>query len=372
MGLTQARNYCYIFIFLAFSAHAAEYTFTSKIDKFTVDVSDGQATYNGEQVSSEPFKLIKPLFDFHLAEGCDKGLGKPDLTITRKRGDADEKRIVYIEKKIVSDGENCGDITGHGLYELPLHHNWFIENKNVTIGLKNAFSIYKDNMLVVAFEKVNGKWRNKDPQFATNWTYFEKFVEGMKQIPIDFRVHPAAAKAYTHFELRQDGRSFSFVKVGESTWAVKFPDSPWYSASGQLGFLEDMSAKVWTSQNSGMLSIVTDRSAAEEKRITAIRAAGEKWGPDSKIAFFTVLESDGESPNVIREIAAFLRNKPTDENYKAIVSALKNSHDPDLQNYLTKILRLKNPKGPTISPDDPDDVVKTKINAWLAWKKTLN
>ena len=140
-------------IFTGSYSSASEFTFTSKLDRFTVEVTDGRAVYNGHEVTSEPFKLIKPIFEHQLIEPCTLGLGKPDLTITRKRNDKEEKRIVYIEKQIVSDGKNCGEITGQGLYELPLHHNWFEGKKSVTINLKNSFSIWKSDLLVVDFEK---------------------------------------------------------------------------------------------------------------------------------------------------------------------------------------------------------------------------
>ena len=244
----------------AFGAYAAEFTFTSRLDHFVVEVNDNEVIYNGKPVDAEPFVYIKPLFDAQLETTCDPDMGRPDLTISRRRDNKEEKRKIYIEKKMISDGEHCGGVTGHGLYQLPLHHNWFEGKKNVTIGLGSAFSIWKDNLLISEFEKTSRGWRNKNPKFFTNWKFFEKFVDSMQKFPVDFRVHPLAAKESIGFELRQGDRKFGFFKVGEHTWAVQFPDSPWLAASGQFGFFDDMKPEIWLSPYVKSLDILADKT----------------------------------------------------------------------------------------------------------------
>jgi hypothetical protein len=278
---------------------------------------------------------------------------------------------LYIEKKIVSDGQNCATVDGHGLYQLPLHHNWFAEKKAVTIGLGDEFAIFKDNREVVRFKKVDGRWKSTDTKLFINWSFFEKFTDSVREFPIDFRAHLAAAKDYANFELRQGSRNFLFVKVAEKTWAVKFPGSPWLSASGQFGFFDDMNQNIWLSPYTQQLQIVQDKLLPSDKRIAAIRALNSFWGPDVKYTFHDVLMTGGDNVEVKREIAALLKTRPTDESFKILIDSLRVTEDRSYQETVTKVLRVRNPKGATIFSDDEDDVAAKKMADWVKWRATL-
>lgn len=351
---------------------ATEFTFISKLDKFTVDVTDNGAVFDGEPVGIAPFIYIKPLFDAQFEETCPNKIGRPDLTIKQKRGEKEETRIVFLESKIVSDGKNCGTITGHGVYQLPLHRNWFQGKKSITIGLGNSFSIWKDKKLVVEFEKSDFGWKNKNKDFFTNWEFFNNFIDATKDFPIDFRIHPSAAKEYTSFELRQGDRKFTFVKVGEVTWAVQFPGSPWLAASGKFGLFEDMSQKVWISPLEKTLRIIRDITASADSRIKAVRELSSRWGPDLNYVLREVLLTGGDNTDVKREIVGLLRTRPTDENFKVLVDTLKTTSDQAFLYHVTKALRARNPKGPIILETDLDDAVQKKVTEWIAWRKTLH
>lgn len=357
---------------ISFSANAAEYTFTSRLDQFTVDVTGSAATVNGESVSAEPFIFVKPLFDTQFEDECEGKMGRADLSITRKRGESEEKRLIYYDKKIVSDGKNCGELTGLGIYRFPLHKNWFEGKKSVTIGLGDSFSIWKDKKLIVEFEKQNGVWKNKDKKFFTNWEFFENFVQATKDFPIDFRLHPSAAKEFTNFELRQGSRTFSFVKVGESTWAVQFPGSPWLAASGQFGLFEEMSQKIWISPYEKTLQIISDTKATPDARIKAVRELSGRWGPDLNYVLREVILSGDDNVEVKKDIASLMRSRPTADNFKTLVDSLKTSSDQEFLGHITKVLRVRNPKGPVIVATDSDEDVQKKIKEWTAWRKTLN
>jgi len=117
--------------------------------------------------------------------------------------------------------------------------------------------------------------------------------------------------------------------------------------------------------------MLKDPTTSPENRLTTLRALSEQWGPDVKYAFFTIIETPGENPAIVKEIASVLRNKPTDENYKALVRALLISTDLNLQTHITKILKLRNPKGPTISDEDNEKQIKAKQAEWSLWMKSL-
>jgi hypothetical protein len=130
---------------------------------------------------------IVPLFRAKFEDACESGLGKPDVTITRKRDEKIEKRVVYIKKQVVSDGPNCADISGKGLFELPLHRNWFTGQNSVAIALNNSFSVWQNDKMLMSFKKADGEWQNEDPKFFTNWGFFENFIAAAKNIAIDYR-----------------------------------------------------------------------------------------------------------------------------------------------------------------------------------------
>lgn len=374
MPTRMARLTAYFFLMCAMSvpsAYATEFTFSSRHDRFKVSITDDGAHFEGQSVSLEPFAYIKPLFDAEFADACPEKIGKPDVTISRERDGKTEKRFVYVEKKTVSDGQNCGEVAGHGLYELPLHRNWFTGKNSVTIGLGSSFSIWKNDLLVVEFTKGEHGWRNKDKKFFTNWDFFEKFERAVKDFPIDFRVHPAAARAYTTFELRQGDRKFTFVKVREKTWAVQFPGTPWLAASGQFGVFEDMDPNIWISPHAKTLQIITDITAPVDNRIKAVRSLTDAWGPNTKYVLHDIVLTPSEHLDLKKDIISQMRMRPTDENFKVLVDSLRTTDDLEILNYTTKALRVRNPKGPIVELEEPKSEAEKKIGEWVKWRKTL-
>ncbi len=364
-------------------AHATNFEFKSPLDRFEIEVTDGLAYFQGQPVDEEPFAAIQTLFNSEIPNACPPALGKPDLTITRKmddsepfdkaaaKGSSSDKRVIYLKKRQVSDGTNCIDIKGNGVYLLPQHRNWFTGLKKASIIIKNSFKIVKDERTVVEFERTPTGWRNKDPQLFTNWVFFEKFLDILNSFPINYRVDLDAAKSLTSFELHTGDKVFMFVKVANKTWAVKQPQSVWLTASGNFGIFEDMKPEMWISPYEKTLRMITDARAPVEKRVQAVRALVDNWGPDIKYAFHGVLLNEAENARVRREIVLVLRNYPSDDNFRVLAYALKATNDGDLLFTLTKTLRIRNPKGPVIEENDADDVIQQKITAWMTWAKTL-
>lgn len=351
------------------NSYAVEYEFQSKLDKFKVEVSEGHAYFEQQPVDEEPFAFIQPLFEAQLIDPCPSNLGRPDLTIVREGGD---KRLIYTKKKITSNGANCANVKGQGIYSLPLHRNWFTGAKKATISIGNSFRIVKNGHTVVEYERAPTGWRSRDTKFFTNWVFFEKFLDALVEYPISYRVHEDAVKELTTFELEVDGKKkFVFAKVGARTWAVRVPGSLWLAASSHFGIFEDMSQTIWISPHDKTLRLITDPTAKSEKRIQNIRNLVDNWGPDVKYAFHGVLLTAGEETNIRQELVTVLRNYPSDENMRVLVYALRTTEDHRLLHQLTKTLLVRNPKGPTIQEDDDEQVRHKKINYWFDWAKTL-
>lgn len=349
-------------------AYALNYEFKSQLDKFNIEVVDGRAFFENTLVDDEPFAIIQQLFETKLADPCVDKLGKSDLTISREGA---EKRIVYIKARMVSDGANCANIKGQGLYALPLHRNWFTGAKKSSIQIKNSFRIVKDGRVVVEYEMSPIGWRSRDPHFFTNWVFFEKFLSAIKQFPINYRVHEDAIKTSTTFELIANEKKYLFALVGARTWAVKMPNTPWLVASSNFGIFEDMSQTIWISPYDKTLRMISDTTANTDKRHQAIASLTDNWGPDVKYAFHSLLLNSNEDVSIRKKIVSVLRNYPSDENFKVLVLSLNTSNDNSFLYLVTKTLRVRNPNGPVIQDEDTPEVTKQKISEWVKWSVGL-
>ena len=131
-----------------------------------------------------------------------------------------------------------------------------------------------------------------------------------------------------------------------------------------------MDQKVWISDSDQVLRIVKDKSANRDDRIKSIRTLYDNSSPDVRDALRGVLTSEDDQ-EVKKEIVTLLRKWPSDENFKILVLGLSSTQDIDLQNFITKALRVRNPKGPVVDVNDNDEMVAKKISEWKTWVKSL-
>jgi hypothetical protein len=379
--ILNSRHYMFVFTFVLLcfchkESHATEYNFQSAQDNFIVSVEGGVAKFNSEIVSGSAFAAIKPLFELNLSEVCDKISGRPDVTITRiitnAKGEKKEKRLLYYEQGLVSNGSHCATISGSNLYSLPIHRDWFVGKNQFTIGLTEGFSIWTENKIIIDFVKTKNGFRNKDKSFFTNWDFFSIFKDSLTDFKVDYRIHPAGLKNNIGYELRSKGKSFKFAKVGIKTWAVQFPGSSWYAASGQFGIFEDMKPHLWISPLDKQLRMLKDSSATLNIRLKVLSILKTSSSSDLKVVLQDMLIDPNEPMELKSEIVNIFKYKPTDDNFNAIVEALSNTKDAVLLNQMTKILRIRNPKGPIINEADDAPIYLPKIREWEVWRKTLN
>lgn len=353
-------------------AYSAEFKFKTKGDQFTVMVTEQGAQFEGQPVDIEPFTFIHPLFKAEMSEDCPKLPARPDLTISRNIENKVETRKVYITQEIVTDGSRCRLVGGHGLYKLPLHRDWFSGKKTGSILLKDSFSVIKNGRTIVSFKQQGDKWISQDPSFFTNWQFVEQFVTALKNFEVDFRVHTAAQREKTKFELVHDKKTYAFYLVGEKTWAVQMPGAKWLDASRTLGFFADMEPTVWLSPDAKLLKMVTDKSAKVGLRLKAARTLSRQLGPDSKPVFLTVIKTDGDDVALRKELIEALRKQPTDENFSLLLEALQSTQEVAVQTALSKALRVRHPQGPIIEDDDSQTAAMKKVEVWVAWGKSQN
>jgi hypothetical protein len=237
-----------------------------------------------------------------------------------------------------------------------------------TLPLKNDFSIWMDNHIVAEFEKTSQGWKNKDQKAYTNWKFFEDFLDSLQDFHVDFHLTADEVKPNSSsFELRQGSRTFLFSKVGERTWAVKWPNATEFLASRNFSIYGDMEASIWASPFEKNLRILKDPTASPASRIIALRTVMTSESADVKAVMQSVLVKEGENEELRQEIVTAMRRTPTDQNMKILMGVLQTSKDELLLNQISKVLRVRNPKGPVIQLDDEDHEVQRKIATWQAW-----
>src|SRR5690606_28461612 len=113
------------------------------------------------------------------------------------------------------------------------------------------------------------------------------------------------------------------------------------------------------------------KTATQGARLKAATAVFDRWVPDVKAVFYEVVLDTEDDVNLRRDLAALLKQKPTDENFKVLVQMIQKEQDFGLLNHVTKILRIKNPKGSVIQLDDDDATKEKKSREWQAWARSL-
>jgi len=237
-----------------------------------------------------------------------------------------------------------------------------------TIPLKNDFSIWINNKVAGEFQKSGDEWKNKDPHAFTNWAFFQDFVDSLNEFPVDFHldeanVNPSAQK----FELHSGDKVFVFAKVGDRTWAVKFPNGKEFLASRNFSIYGDMDASSWASPMEKNLRILQDVTAQPAARMAALKNVMDSCSSDVKTVMSHILSTEGENEALRQEIVHVIRRQPTDQNMKLLMGVLQTSKDELLLNQVSKALRVRNPKGPVIELDDQSPDIQRKIATWQAW-----
>ncbi len=354
-----------------------QYDFMSRYDRFSVDVTQGRALFNGQRVSAKPFVYIEPLFNTELLDDCSAATlrKKPDLTIIRqadKRAAAPftTKRLVYFKSRLVSDGKHCAPVIGQEFYLLPLHRKWFTnshERKSVAIG--DTLTVRAQGKSLESFVKKDGHWRTKAGTVNVNWDYFSNFINALHDFSVDFRVLPGAARPETKFIIQTNGHAYVFEKVGDKTWALRMPGSAWLIASGDFGvFGQSMSAARWASPYESSLKIVQDDKSSPVARIAALNSLTADALASARPLLGKILDNREEPLELREDIVARLRESPSMANMRVLIQALSPSEDPEFLNAVTEALRIRNPKGPVIYSNDNSDQISAKIGEWQKWQ----
>ena len=356
---------------VALSARPKEWVFGSSFDYFKVTRTGNKFFIGSESVSFVPFKEFAELFNSEFDGDCPDFGRKPDLTVRAVISEGNSvKRNFYIKEKTVSDGKTCVEIEGTGIYYVPLHRSWFKGQDSSVIQTGNSLKIFKEKELLLQFRKNGEVWRNTTPNFFVNWQLFDNVLKTFEKFSISARLHPSAAEGAPSFRLESGRFSYNFYLIGNGLWAVKKPKVKWLLASNDWALLDDMRLSLWKDVRFDDLLKIADKNADPDDRISAIYKLKNAWSRAIKYTYQRIMEDPSDVDKVKGEIARKLENHPSDDVFASLVVALTKTNSVELQNHITKILRVRNPKGPVIK-DLEIEQRDQHIKSWQKWAKSL-
>lgn len=360
------------------NAQAKEtWTFSSNYDRFTLTYDGGKFFYNGKAVQGSWAEDLRPVLDNEMNVACEGLPKKPDLRLKWTGNGQTINRNFYLKAKMASDGKNCLELTGPGVYYAPFHKSWFVGSEKISLDLSKGFEIGSELNTWASFKNKNGKLVSTDDRTTTNWETLAKLKRVLRNFPIDGRAHPEVFNdpgrnlTAKNIIIKAGGNTYKLRQVKDGVWLMQLPKVPWLILSPNFGLFDTMVAADWKSLYSDVLAIVKDPEVETDKRIEAVRSLKAKSSKDVFGAFHDVILEPTQNEEVKAEIVRVLRYYPSSQNMSVLVQALDQTDSNDLIFDIIKVLKLRNPKGPQIESNaDPEEVQKA-IAAWKAWAKKL-
>ncbi len=381
------KLFCLIGLFITLQAVPAfsyydEFVIGSSADKFTLKKQpDGNYYVGNKKVQLGSFNDFIYLFGTEIAGACPQLNKKPDITIIAKRFKTDamgdtktnkSERQFFLDKKIVKGDQGCAPITGDGIYYLPMHKYWFTGETVLSLPKIQTLRIEKDGIVLAHVKNNKDTLEAHEDIEGMNWEFFNNFKGSLQKFPIFARLHPTIGKGKPTFTMTVNNREYQAYYVARNLWAMKFPKSPWLVASQQWSTWEDMRQELWKDRHFDLIQAFTNPKNPPDKRYASMQDLGSRWSPSIKKSLQKIIKNP-TNPKELRSLALrHLKQKPSLDNFKAMIQALEVTEDRDLLTQLTKTLKIRNPKGPVIEETTADENVQKAIAQWLQWWKKID
>lgn len=346
----------------------SEISIQSPWDRFSLKKQGSNYTFQDRQVALGQLGELLALFSTEIMGACDK-LGKPDLTIKAKTGSQWITREFFVDEKIVKSKDQCAPVNGDGLYFAPLHRSWFNPAEQRRLTLNSPLKLLKGETELMAVERHDGEWRNSNPDEFLNWHFFEEFSRQIRDFVVTHHVHKSMAKDKLKLTLISGPQKIHFYKVTGSLWVADLPGSKWLVGANQWSGWLDMEKSQWVDRFSSQLKFITDKGKDAEARRGTIASLSSQWSPSIREALKMILADRNEAPSVQTEAIRILRQKPSMENMGILIKALERLDHPEVLEAITKALKVRNPKGSSVSDKDSSEKIEQIRQEWLKWWK---
>lgn len=358
---------------LLYSANtfAASYKFKSSFDTFTLKDKGSYFSIGKYAVDVSILEPFFPLFKHNIfSDKCPSK--KPDLQIVQLNEKESKTLSFFFKDSMISDGKGCYQISGKGIHYLPLHRKWFLDDKkqSIHLGKKITFSWPGNIHWILKKEKVNYSTTEKSD--FVHWSFLEQIVRSLKNFPVQNRVSTSILLPDSlSFKIKTKNRTYTFYRLYNNSWALKYPKSKWLIVSPNWTFLNDLNKTLLNHpQQERLLKLTAKDTSAEDKR-RLIKEISPTWDADIRRTYLKLLYDSNTKSSVKVYVLKKLKIHPTNEVIKDIGMALETETDPEVFQQIFHILRIKNPKGPKWDMSkDPSEQTK-KIDQWKNWLKKL-
>lgn len=150
-------------------------------------------------------------------------------------------------------------------------------------------------------------------------------------------------------------------------WALQRGDSKEVEISQSWAFWNQLEPGLWQDAFAPQLQTLCNKDLPYASRMDAMGRINDLWTASVKSCLRQILWDSGESEDLKIHAALQLKSKPTYENYRILALALAKTENPKLQSQWVKILRILNPKGPTLKESAEAEERKTILAYWVKW-----
>ncbi|RME17966.1 MAG: hypothetical protein D6797_01345 [Bdellovibrio sp.] len=348
---------------------SSTWTFKSSLDSFRLQQKGAHFYYGKKKVSAETFEPFLDFFRKSFETECPGDLNKADIVITHKTQKIKTTRSFYIQQRIIEDeNHGCLQVEGNGLFFLPLHKSWFIGKKKDSLKIKDEFEVWQGNKKIIVFKKQKEEWLPADPTVFHNAIFLNKFLNSVTNFPIDARLFLGMVQDMEPgLTVKTSNKEYLFYHLPDGKWVLKSPKTQWLIASSAWAFWSDLSEDIWFDARHPLLSQVANPSLPLKVRKKALLQLQSSWTPAIKRAFQQRLLDPKDSEEFKKMVLYQLRQHPSIATMKVLVKALRQTSSPDLQYFISKTLRIRNPKGPLIKEEMSEEERKKALLFWEKW-----
>ncbi|MGE3680662.1 MAG: hypothetical protein AB7G93_02975 [Bdellovibrionales bacterium] len=350
---------------LSLAANAArQITFQSKYDTFQLVLSGSHGTIDGKKADLSAFTDLLPVLSNPMSNECPRLSGSPDVTV-KENGKA---RLIYVKAGVVSDGKNCLNVGGEGLYYFPVHREFLIGDKRGTIDVKSPLKVFRKGDKVVEIRLNDGSWEpDGDSKQLLNFDFLEKFINSLKDFQVNLRMQTGLGQDKPKMIVRSGNQNYEFYKITDQMWAMKRPGTHWLISSNDWSFWYDFGPGVIEDRWSNEIKIAEAQDQSKEARMAALNKIEGTWSPNLRQLYHRLVLALGEDPEIQRLAMLRLKRKPSKETAGVMIQYLESGTDEDLKDQAGAILRLYNPKAPRYRSKAPLAEREKALEFWRSW-----
>lgn len=351
------------FIGPSIQAQSRKLTFQSSADKFDLVLSGGSGTINGKPADLRSIQDMLPVLTNPLGSACPELKGRPEITVR----EGTTLKSIYVKEGIITDGTNCLNAAGDGLFYFPIHRDFLIGPKADALKIASPLKIFRQGVKVLDIKKKDGVWVSENPDQLVNWDFLDRFENSLKDFDVRLRVQAGIGEGKPKMNVQSGSVTYEFYKVTNVMWAVKKPGAAWLMASDDWSFWHDFEASMLEDRYAEDIRQLQAAGTPKETRLGLLDKLDGAWSRNLRDLYHKFLTDYNEDHDVQEIALKRLKRKPSKETSGVMVQFLENSPNEDLKDDAGVILKLFYPKGPKFSSRLSASEKAKALDFWRNW-----